>query len=430
MPAYHEKEGVCAYFGPDKAALGQAGDYVTLKGMKAQSLKFSFLLASISALTSLAIDMGLPAMPILEKQFHIAPGRGALTLSVFLAGFAFTPLVGGPISDHFGRKPVLFSGLMVFALSALGCALAPNFGTLLAFRVLQGAAAGVSVALPMAIIRDSLSGHTARQAMSQMTTILGVVPVFAPVVGSWVLLVGPWRAIYAVQGGFSLLILAAVLFFFDETHPKERRQASPTRAPLRNYGLLLREPVFVVHALIYACTYACIFSYVSASPVVFMGQMHVQQHVYTLIFGIISACQIAGAVASGFLAGKRLPLRVFLRAGLLLMVVAGLILLSLQIAGLARPLAFVLPTMLVMTAFGFMAPSLMLGSLEPVPHVAGAGSGAIRCTQMLFGSGGSALLAWLCARPGVNPAIATASTMTGLVLAALLLYVITHNKRA
>ncbi len=392
--------------------------------MKAPSIKFSLLLASISALTSLAIDMGLPAMPVIEQQFHIAPGRGALTLSVFLAGFAFTPLVGGPLSDHFGRRPVLFSGLLLFALGALGCALAPNFATLLAFRILQGAAAGVSVALPMAIIRDSLSGHTARQAMSQMTTILGVVPVFAPVVGSWVLLVSPWHAIYAVQSGLSLLILTAIFLFFDETHPKERRQTLPSRAPLRNYGLLLNEPVFIVHAVIYACTYACIFSYVSASPVVFMGQMHVQQHVYTLIFGVISACQIVGAVASGFLAGKRLPLRMFLRTGLILMVVGGLILVGLQTTGLTRPLAFVLPTMLLMMAFGFMAPSLMTAALEPVPHVAGAGSGAIRCTQMLFGSGGSALLAWLCARPGVNPAIATASTMTCLAFAALVLYTI------
>ena len=139
---------------------------------------------------------------------------------------------------------------------------------------------------------------------------------------------------------------------------------------------------------------------------------------------------LIGAVASGFLAGKHLPLRIFLRTGLLLMVVGGMILVGLQIAGLARPLAFVLPTMLVMTAFGFMAPSLMLGSLEPVPHAAGAGSGAIRCTQMLFGSGGSAFLAWLCARPGANPAIATAATMTCLALAALVLYATSHTKRS
>ena len=397
--------------------------------MKKQSFGFSLLLAGISALTSLAIDMGLPAMPVIERQFHLLPGRGALTLSVFLAGFAFTPLLGGPLSDRFGRRPVLLGGLMIFALSGLGCAFVPNFATLLAFRVLQGAAAGVCVALPMAIIRDSLSGHAARQAMSQMTTILGVVPVFAPVMGSWVLLVAPWRVIYAVQGGLTLLILLAVILFFDETRPQELRQALPIRALILNYGFLLREPIFVIHAVIYACIYACIFSYVSASPVVFMGQMHVQQHIYTLIFGAISATQIIGAISSALLARKRLPLRTFLRTGLVMMAVGGVVLAALQIAGPARPLVFVVPTMVMMMAFGFMAPSLMLGSLEPVPHVAGAGSGAIRCIQMLFGSGGSALLAWLCARPGVNPAIATASLMALLAIAALALYLATQKKR-
>ncbi|SFS01116.1 MFS transporter, DHA1 family, bicyclomycin/chloramphenicol resistance protein [Granulicella pectinivorans] len=397
--------------------------------MKKHSIGFSLLLAAISALTSLAIDMGLPAMPVIEAQFHLLPGRGSLTLAVFLAGFAFTPLVGGPVSDRFGRRPVLLGGLAVFAASALGCTVVPNFATLLLFRVLQGASAGVCVALPMAIIRDSLSGHAARQAMSQMTTILGVVPVFAPVMGSWVLLVAPWRVIYAVQAGLALGILLAVSLFFGETHPGERRQALPARALLTNYGLLLKEPIFVVHATIYACTYACIFSYVSASPVVFMDQMGVPQHIYTLIFGAISACQIVGALSSGLLARKRLPLRMFLRVGLVMMCAGGLVLFGLQVAGLARPVMFVAPTMLMMVAFGFMAPSLMLGSLEPIPHVAGAGSGAIRCIQMLFGSGASGLLAWGCARPGVNPAIATAGTMALLAIAALGLYAMTQTKR-
>src|SRR5476649_1061846 len=103
--------------------------------MKKQSFGFSLLVAGISALTSLAIDMGLPAMPIIEQQFHLLPGRGALTLSVFLAGFAFTPLLGGPISDRFGRRPVLLAGLTIFAASALGCAFAPNFAILLALRI-------------------------------------------------------------------------------------------------------------------------------------------------------------------------------------------------------------------------------------------------------------------------------------------------------
>jgi DHA1 family bicyclomycin/chloramphenicol resistance-like MFS transporter len=397
--------------------------------MKRHSLGFTFLLAAISALTSLAIDMGLPAMPVIEAQFHLLPGRASLTLSVFLAGFALTPLLGGPLSDRLGRRPVLLTGLAVFAASALGCATVPSFAFLLLFRLLQGAAAGVCVAMPLAIIRDTLDGHAARQSMSQVTTILGVVPMLAPIVGSWVLLAASWHSIYALQGALALALLVCVILLFAETLPPAKRQALPAHTLLLNYRHLLHEPVFLLHAFMYALTYACIFAYVSASPVVFMGQMHIPQHIYTLLFACTAGSQLLGALASSLLSRRRLPARTFLRVGLTLLGAASLAAAILQRAGCDRPPYLVVPMMLMMVAFGFMAPSLTVGALEPIPHVAGAGSGAVRSLQMIMGSAASGSLAWLCARTHTNPAITTTTLMTILALTALGLYLVTPRGR-
>ena len=390
--------------------------------MKKHSFGLTVLLALISALTSLGIDMSLPAMPAIETRFALLPGHGALTLSVFLAGFALTPLFGGPISDRFGRRPVLLVGLLVFTASALGCAMAPGFGLLLVCRLLQGSAAGVCASLPLAIIRDSMEGHAARNAMSQVTTILGVVPVLAPMTGSWVLLMASWRGIYLVQAGLALGLMAAVALAFAETLLPEARQALPVRALAGNYRLVLRERAFLVHGFCYGLVFASMFSYISGSPLVLMKRMHVGAHLYTLIFGLTAGSQMLGAAASGMLSRRRVSGATLIRGGLVLMTVAAAVAAVLARMGFERPVFLTAPTMLVMLAFGAMVPSLTLGALEPIPHVAGSGSGAIRSLQMMLGSAASGFLAWLCARPGIDADLATTVVMLVASSAALILY--------
>lgn len=390
--------------------------------MKRHSFGFTLLLALISGVSSLGVDMGLPAMPVIETHFALLAGRGSLTLSVFLAGFAVTPLFGGPLSDRFGRRPVLIGALLVYALAALGCAVTPNFGMLLISRVLQGSAAGVCVSLPLAIIRDSLEGPAARNSMSQVTTVLGVVPVLAPVTGAWVLLVSDWRGIYAVQAGLAMALLAAVWLSFAETLHKDRRQALTVRTLMRNYGLLLFEKTFLVHAFVYALAFACLFAYVSASPLVLMGRMHVREQIYTLLFACTAGSQMLGAFFSGVLTRRHLSVTTIIRAGLVILICAASAGLALQLLGLARPVVVMPPTMLCLFSFGFLAPSHTVGALEPIPHIAGAGSGAIRSLQCFLGAGTSAILAWICARPGVNPAIAMVATMAMAAALAFALY--------
>ena len=390
--------------------------------MKKNSFGFTLLLALISGVSSLGVDMGLPAMPVIERHFVLVAGQGSLTLSVFLAGFAFAPLFGGPLSDRFGRRPVLIGALIAYAIAALACAATPNFATLLVSRALQGSAAGACVSLPLAIIRDSLEGQAARNSMSHVTTVLGVVPVLAPVTGAWVLLVSDWRGIYAVQAGLALLLLVAVCITFKETLGKERRQVFSARTLMHNYRMLMFEKDFLVHAFVYALVFACLFAYVSASPLVLMGKMHVREQIYTLLFACTAGSQMLGAFFSGLMTRRHVAVTSVIRGGLVVLLVAALTGLATQLLGFATAIVIMPTTMLCLFSFGFLAPSLTVGALEPIPHIAGAGSGAIRSLQCFLGAGTSAALAWVCARPGVNPTIAMVATMAVASVLAFGLY--------
>ena len=397
--------------------------------MKSESFRFTVFLAAISALTSLSIDMGLPAVPSIEAQFGLLPGRGALTLSFFLAGYALTPLAGGPISDRFGRRPVLTGGLALFALAGLACALAPTFPLILLARLLQGSAAGVCVALPLAIVRDLLEGHSARQRMSQVTTVLGVVPLLAPIVGSWVMAAGSrlhltssWRLIYAFQAVAALLVLAVVLLAFTESLATDRRQTLRPSRLLGNYRLLLTDRTFLGYTLIYALNFACVFGYISASPLILIERMGVSRFVYTLLFAVTAAGTILGSFASARFSKHQIPVRSVLTGGLLAMASCTVLATAFQIAGFERPLALLPFLFVVLFCFGLTSPALNLEALEPVPHLSGAGSGAIRSLQMILGSSASAFLAWFCARPRIDAAVATTVTMTLIILCSLTLY--------
>jgi DHA1 family bicyclomycin/chloramphenicol resistance-like MFS transporter len=390
--------------------------------MKTQSARLTVFLASIGALTSLSIDMSLPSVPAMEHEFGVAAGRGALTMSLFLAGYALTPLAGGPLADRFGRRPVLLVSLLLFAASALACSISPSYTVLLACRLLQGCASGVATTLPLAIVRDLLQGNVARQRISEVTTINNMMPIVAPILGSSLMTFGSWRIVFGAQAIFAVAIVIALLVDFPESLPVARRQRLHPAQVARNYVGLMTNRTFVGYSLIYALNFACMFSFVSSSPLILMERMHVTRSAYTLIFAAIATGTILGSFTSGILSSRRRPLRSMIMSGLLLMVMAACTAAVLQLLQFRRPIAVVIPAFLTLFGFGLTGPAVTLEALEPVPHLAGSGSGAQRSILMIFGSGTSGFLAAYCARDLMHAEIATTLTMAATGVASLSLY--------
>ena len=392
--------------------------------MQTQSRRFTVFLASIGALTSLSIDMSLPGVPAIEHAFGVATGRGGLTVSLFLAGYGLAPLAGGPLADSFGRRPVLLISLILFGASALACSISPSYTTLLACRLLQGCASGVATTLPLAIVRDLLQGSLARQRISEVTTINNMMPIVAPILGSSLMALGSWRIVFGAQAVFAAAIILTVLVDFQESLPLARRQRLHLVQVLKNYGDLMTNRKFVVYSLMYALNFACMFSFVSSSPLILMQRMDVTRSAYTVVFAAIATGTILGSFTSGILNRRQQSLDGIVIFGQVLMVVASSGAAALQFAGIHQPIAIVIPAFLTLFGFGLTGPAITLEALEPVPALAGSGSGAQRSILMIFGSGTSGFLADYCSRNLAHAEAATTLTMVATGLASLILYVV------
>ena len=391
--------------------------------MRRESVVFTMFLASMTMLTSVSIDMALPAVPAIERLFHLAEGRGALVFSVFLAGYAITPLIGGPLADRYGRRPVFLWAIALFCVFAFACAAAPNFETLLICRLLQGCVAGIVVALPMAIVRDLFEGHAARQRISEVTLVNGLMPIVAPLFGSVVMLVGSWRVISASQGIFAAMVGVFAYFQFEESKPPEKDATFHAKTILGNYRQVFANRTFVTFSVIYALNFAAIFAFVSMSPLMLMEREHVPRTAYTIMFGSTLLGTVLGSWASSAVSRMRYSARRMMVRGLVGMSVATVTALALQVAHVASPYAILLPAFAMFFGFGLTSPVLMIEALTPFPSLTASGAGAIRALQMILGSLASSILAYICAFPRVLPGVATTVMMAGATVVGLALFV-------
>lgn len=384
--------------------------------LRRDSFAFTAFLGALTALPPLSIDMGLPGLPAIEATFADAAGRGPLTLSLFLVGFAISPLICGPLADRFGRRAILLDGLLLFSLAAAACAFAPSFTVLLVCRMLQGLAAGACAILPFAIVRDVFEHAVARHQLSRIAAVLGIAPIIAPVLGGWVMTVSDWRMIYTVQAGTGLLLLVVAIATLEESQPVAmRRSLNPARL-VESYRHVLTDRAFLGYALLYACAFAGMFSFISGAPSVLIGSLGLSTTTFALLFGLSSCGVLVGSLISGRLGQRHVASRKIIAWGLLLTAASALAALALVAAGAMTAWSLMPLMALTLLAFGIIAPSTNHEALQNLPHVAGSAAGVMRCLQMTMGAFASALIAVL--EPFGNPALVMTGLMAMMALAA------------
>ena len=192
------------------ATLSNEGVYVLFLGL-------------IAAVPALSTDMYLPAMPTIAKQWGIPESQAGLSLVLWFASFSIFLLVCGPLSDKYGRRPVLLAGLSVFTLSGFLCAVSVNIFQLVLFRIMQGAGAAAPSAMCMAICRDRYEGDKRKRTLAYISIILSMTPMIAPMIGATLLKFVSWRAIFAVQGLLTIMTIVISLRYRETlTSPVQR----------------------------------------------------------------------------------------------------------------------------------------------------------------------------------------------------------------
>ncbi len=366
----------------------------------------ALLLAGLAMFGPFSIDTIFPAFPQMAGQLAVDKVAMQQTISVYLLAYALMSVVHGPLSDAVGRRRVILGGLVVFTAASVGCALAPDLPTLLAFRALQGLSAGVGLIVGRAAIRDLYQGDDAQRLMSQVSMIFGIAPAIAPIIGGWLLGWGEWPLIFWFLAGFSLLLLSSTALWFPETHPPEARvRLAPARL-LRDYVAIFRSMRFQRVAAAGAFTFAGLFLYIASAPAFILDLLALSERDFGWLFVPTIGGMTLGAWMSGRAAGRVEGARQvafgFACCGLAAL---GNIAYNLFAQELSLPWA-VMPMSLAAFGVALIFPILTLVILDMYPHHRGLASSTQAFTQLVLNAVVAGVLSPLLSHSGLYLALA------------------------
>ncbi len=369
----------------------------------------------LAALPPVSIDISIPALLAIQAELHSRPGAVGQTITVFMLGFAAGQFGAGPISDQYGRRPLLISALAAYSLATFGSALAVSVPMLIVLQGAQGIAAGACAVLAFATIRDLFEGDAARSKRSYVTVVFGLAPMLAPTLGASLMAAMGWRSIFLALGGAGFLLLVTTTLGVAESRPVGL--VAPRMTPLQAYATVLRDRRFAALAVVNALSYGGMFAYIAGSPLVIMGSLGMPARVYAGFFACTAASLTAGAWTSGRCASAGIAPGRLLWAGLGGAVVTSVVLCALIVSGLAT-FAVAIPLMLVnLFCRGVVSPNAQHMALEPLRENAGTAAAALGVIQILTGAMSSALVAALV--PQLGP-LGMTSVMAGLAMLSLL----------
>ncbi|WP_312782983.1 multidrug effflux MFS transporter [Acidovorax temperans] len=344
------------------------------------------LLLSIQPVTT---DLYLPALPALTRDLGASVAAGQLTLSALLLAFGCSQLVWGPLSDRFGRRPVLLAGLGIYAAASVGSALAPSMALLVVWRVLQGAAMGAVVMCARAIVRDLYTPLAGARAMSKALTGLGIVACLCAPVGGLLAQWLGWRAALLALTVYATATLALVTLRMPETISHKNSQALQPGTLLRTWRLVLGHPSFWAFTLLTTATYGGLFTFLAASSFVFIEVLQLTRTQYGWVMLSTSVAYFCGTFVCRYLLA-RLGLRRSVAIAGALSLAGGTGLALVALAGSQNPVALLAPFYLFMVAHGIHQPCGQTGSVAPFPQAAGVASAMNGFVMMLaaFATGG------------------------------------------
>ncbi|MGE4337046.1 MAG: multidrug effflux MFS transporter [Pigmentiphaga sp.] len=354
---------------------------------------FIGMLILVAAVSPLGINLYLPSMPEMARALQVDFAAVQVSLSVYLAAVAVGQLVVGPLSDHYGRRPVLLGGLGLFVLGSVLCTIAPDTLVLNLGRIVQGFGGCAGIALSRAIVRDLYDRQRAASMIGYVSMGMAVAPMLAPAIGGVLEASFGWRASFAFLGGFGLLTLLVVFFLLHETLPAKREAAKPAPADSQNtasrllagYALLLRSRPFWGYAMATSFTSGVFYAFIAGAAYVMIELMGRSPVEYGIYFTLVALGYIVGNFVSARF-GPRFGHGRLIRVGLG-MAPACIVAMAVFFAwGWLHPLALFGPMFVLGVGNGLVMPGCIAGAVSVRPEAAGAASGLAGSLQVGLGA--------------------------------------------
>jgi DHA1 family bicyclomycin/chloramphenicol resistance-like MFS transporter len=331
------------------------------------------LLSLILGIQPVSSDLYLPALPAITQELGAHMGQAHLTLSALLLAFGISQLLWGPLSDRFGRRPMLLAGLIAYTLASMGCVMASAIETLIVWRMVQGAAMGAVVMCGRAIVRDLYTPDVGARVMSKALTGLGFIACLSAPLGAWVTEALGWHYALAMLAVFGACTGVAVGNYFQESVQHKNPKALELRVLASTWWRIVRHPTFVAFSCLSISTFGGLFVFLSTSSFVFIGILGLSRMEYGVLLASMSGVYILGTLLCRRLL-PRFAVRGAVAIGGGLSLLGGLWMLCAAYLGWHSVAGLMAPYYVFVLAHGIHQPCGQSGSVGPFPHAAGAAS--------------------------------------------------------
>lgn len=376
------------------------------------SQKFiTVLLAMLLGIQAIATDLYLSALPSIQADLFATIGQTQLTLSAMMLAFGISQLFLGPLSDRFGRKPVLLWGVALFTASGLATAFASSITWLIALRALQGVGVGAAVMSGRAVLRDLFAPERGAIVMSKAFTGLGFIALASAVLGSVTAEFLGWRSTLALMGAFGLVLWVMLLMRFQETLAARNPKALEWRALYANWLSILSHPAFLSYSMLSAFTFCAMINFLAGSPFVFIKMLGLSKLQYGLCLFFMPVSYISGTFYCRYLL-RRYGVQKAVKRATWFTLVPGLTLFTFATLGIQTIASLLAPLYLFMLGHGVMQSCGQTGAVAHFPEKAGVASAL---NGFLMMASGFATSLWL----GANLVDTAAPMMYGMAFFAI-----------
>ncbi|WP_434649047.1 multidrug effflux MFS transporter [Pseudomonas sp. D1-2] len=376
------------------------------------NLRTILILGALSAFGPLAIDFYLPAFPAMAIAFGTDEKHIQLTLAAYFLGLSLGQLAYGPVADRFGRRIPLLAGVGLFTVASLACAYAPSLEWLIGARFVQALGGCAGMVISRAVVSDKCDAVGSAKVFSQLMLVMGLAPILAPMLGGLLVNVYGWQSIFIGLTLFSALAATAVALWLPESLP-EYVPRQPLSGALRQYGRLLKDSVFLGHALTGGIAIAGMFAYIAGSPFVFIKLYGVPAEHFGWLFGTNAAGFILVAQVNARLLSKRGPAFLLARA-VWVYWIAGLSLLAISAFQPERLWPLLIPLFICIASLGCIIPNASACAMNGQGARAGSASAMLGCLQFSVAAGAAALVAAL--HDGTAVPMAIVISLCGLLV--------------
>ncbi len=350
------------------------------------------ILIAISAIGPMALNIFIPSMPGMRAVFDTEYAVIQLTLTGYLFAIAIAQIFLGPLSDRFGRRPVLLFGMILFIAGSIGCMAATTITELIIGRVVQAAGGCAGLVLSRAIVRDLWDRDTSASMLGYITMAMVLAPMFAPSIGGYLDVWFDWRASFAFMGVLGFIVLGASWLTLHETIKSVRPMPGVTGIA-RDFRTLLQIPLFRSNALCGAFAVAIFFSFLAGAPFI-MEQLLGRSKVEYGLYFMLSA---TGYMTGNFLSGRfsrKYGTDAMVMAGNLIAVAGAGLLVLLATLGILNPIAIFLPMLIIGVSNGLTIPNTLANAVSVRPEMAGAASGLAGFLQLILGGLGTLIVGY------------------------------------